>query len=141
VFAVAGVSVFTLGMTFNYLVSLFHGRRVRRGVFGRPVLAQPLEHEFWWMGGAAMGIGVALSAVSGAFAHVGWPSERTWFWLSLGGMTFLVGLQLAASWLVMRTLEQLSERDGRAARDMRGADDETGDEMLEKKNDAAIREA
>jgi glycosyltransferase involved in cell wall biosynthesis len=122
--AVAGVSVFTLGMTFNYLVSLFHGRRVRRGIFGRPILSRPLEHEFWWMGGAAMAVGAASSVVVAVFAYDGWPLERAWFWLACAGMSFLVGLQLTASWFVMRTLESLSARGGLTARDLHGSGDD-----------------
>jgi glycosyltransferase involved in cell wall biosynthesis len=121
VFGVSGVSLFTLGMTFNYLVSLFHRRQVRRGIFGRPVLTQPLEHHFWWVGGIAMAGGAALSAVMGAFAFRGWPIERVWFWLLCGAMIFLIGLQLTASWFVMRTLEQLSERDADREKDLGGS--------------------
>ena len=36
--AVAGLSVFALGVTFNYLVTLFYKRPVRQGLFGRPLL-------------------------------------------------------------------------------------------------------
>ena len=38
VLAVAGVSIFALGATFNYLVSLFHREPVRQGLFGQPDL-------------------------------------------------------------------------------------------------------
>jgi hypothetical protein len=36
--AVAGISIFALGSTFNYLVSLFYKRPIRQGLFGRPCL-------------------------------------------------------------------------------------------------------
>ena len=34
--AVAGASIFALGATFNYLVSLFYNRPIRQGLFGKP---------------------------------------------------------------------------------------------------------
>ena len=38
VFGVAGVSIFALGAAFNYLVSLFHHRPIRQGLFKQPLL-------------------------------------------------------------------------------------------------------
>ena len=46
----AGVSIFSLGATFNYLVSLFHKEPVRQGLFGRPIFDPPLDRHFGWMG-------------------------------------------------------------------------------------------
>ena len=128
VFGVSGVSLFTLGMMFNHLVSLFHGRPVRRGIFGRPVLRQPLEHHFWWLGGVAAVLGIVLSAMAGAAAFDAWPIERSWLWLSCGAMCFIIGLQLTTSWLVMRTLEQLSVRDVARQRDLAGSEKQMGQE-------------
>ena len=48
--AVAGISVFALGSTFNYLVSLFYQTPVRQGLFGRPMFTPSLDHHFGWMG-------------------------------------------------------------------------------------------
>ncbi|MGD8491920.1 MAG: glycosyltransferase family 2 protein, partial [Anaerolineae bacterium] len=42
VLAVSGVSIFSLGATFNYLVSLFHREPVRQGLFGKPIFDPPL---------------------------------------------------------------------------------------------------
>ena len=53
VLAVAGVSIFSLGATFNYLVSLFRREPVREGLFGRPLFREPLDHHFGWLGALA----------------------------------------------------------------------------------------
>ena len=62
--AVAGVTLFSLGATFNYLVSLFHGHPVRQGLFGKPLFKRPLERHFGWAGLAAMSAGLAIGLAS-----------------------------------------------------------------------------
>lgn len=49
VLGVAGISLFALGATFNYLVSLFYKEPIRQGLFGKPVFKKPLELQFGWM--------------------------------------------------------------------------------------------
>jgi hypothetical protein len=121
VLAVAGVSIFSLGATFNYLVSLFHRQPVRQGLFGsRPIFDPPLDRQFGWMGIAAAGAGLVLGAVSAAFAWFGWPVSRLWLYLLGAAMLVQVGLQLVISWVVMRVLEGLNEREGQVAADLNG---------------------
>lgn len=120
---VAGVSVFTLGMMFNYLVSLFHKRPVRQGLFGKPIFARPLDRQFWWMGGLLALIGTALAFVSLALGlSSGGPagSNRQWFWMLSSSMVFLVGIQLLVSWVVMRVLEELARREVQVDADLAG---------------------
>ena len=50
VLGVVGVSLFTLGAMFNYLVSLFYHQPIRQGLFGKPIFKTPLDRHFWWMG-------------------------------------------------------------------------------------------
>src|SRR4029450_8770791 len=59
--AVGGVSIFSLGATFNYLVSLFHRRPIRQGLFRRPFFNTPLDRHFGWMG-VLLGLGGLLLA-------------------------------------------------------------------------------
>jgi hypothetical protein len=117
---VAGVSVFTLGMMFNYLVSLFHKRAIRQGVFGKPVFKTPLDRQFWWMGGALAIIGVVLALVALALGLSSGAGYRQWFWMLSSSMIFLVGVQLLVSWVVMRVLEELNQREGRVDLDLQG---------------------
>ncbi|MGQ9502986.1 MAG: glycosyltransferase [Anaerolineae bacterium] len=118
VLAVAGVSVFSLGATFNYLVSLFHKRPIRRGLFGRPFFNPSLDHHFGWLGLLIMVGGVLMTAVCMALGSNGWPVSRLWLYLLGSAMLFLVGLQLLISWVIMRVLDELNQREVRCREDL-----------------------
>ena len=120
VLAVTGVSIFALGATFNYLVSLFHKRPVRQGLFGRPLLEPSLDHHFGWLGLLTMAGGGVLGLICMILGLSGWPVSRLWLYLLGGAMLFLVGLQLAVFWVVMRVLEELSQREADVHRDLGG---------------------
>jgi len=120
VLAVTGVSIFALGATFNYLVSLFHKRPVRQGLFGRPLFTPSLDHHFGWLGLLTMAGGIVLGLICMALGLNGWPVSRLWLYLLGGAMLFLVGLQLAVFWVVMRVLEELSRREADVQRDLGG---------------------
>ena len=111
VFGVAGVSILNLGITFNYLVSLFHIEPVRQGLFGRRPVMPGLDRRFGWMGLAGLVIGTTLAAIGVALGLSGWEITRVWLWLLGGALGALVGLQLLISWVLMRVLEELSERE------------------------------
>jgi hypothetical protein len=118
VLAVTGVSLFNLGATFNYLVALFHHRPVKQGLFGQPLFDPPLDRHFWWIGLAGMAVGLGLGLLSLLLALNGWPTNRVWLYYLLSAMAFLVGLQFLVSWILMRVLEELSQRDALAATDL-----------------------
>ena len=120
VLAVAGVSIFSLGATFNYLVSLFHKEPVRQGLFGKPIFDPPLDRKFGWMGLLGMLAGVTLGCVSLGLGLAGWPVSRLWLYLVGSAMLVLVGLQLMISWVVMRVLEGLNQRELLVLADMNG---------------------
>lgn len=109
---VAGVSVFALGAAFNYLVSLFHKRSIRQGLFEQPLFKTPIERYFLPAGIACVMAGVGASAVSFVLSLRGWPIERLWLYLSGSALMILVGLQLAFWWLIMSVLAELSEQAG-----------------------------
>ena len=117
---VAGVSLFALGATFNYLVSLFRKQPVRMGLFGKPIFDPPLDRQFGWMGLTGGGIGVILALGTLILGVNGWPIERLWLYLVGSALLILVGLQLTISWVLMRTLEELSERELHAQHDLSG---------------------
>jgi len=118
--SVTGVSIFALGATFNYLVSLFHRRPVHQGLFGWPLFTPSIDHHFGWLGLLAMAGGIILSMVCMGLGLRGWPVSRLWLYLLGGAMLFLVGLQLAIFWVVMRVLEELSQREADVQRDLGG---------------------
>ena len=120
VLGVSGVSVFALGATFNYLVSLFHKRPVRQGLFRKPIFNPSLDHHFGWMGLLTGLVGGGLGIACLALGLNGWPISRLWLYLVGSALSTLVGLQLVISWLLMRMLEQLSEREVRANNDLLG---------------------
>ena len=117
---VAGVALFSLGATFNYLVSLFHRRPIRQGLFGKPLSDQPLERHFGWMGLVALVTGVVLGAISLALSLGGWPIERLWLYLLGAAMLVLVGLQLLVFWVIIDVLGELSQRDTNVELDLEG---------------------
>jgi glycosyltransferase involved in cell wall biosynthesis len=106
--AVSGVSVFALGASFNYLLSLFYKRPIRQGLFRTPLFKVPIERRFLPLGLAAFGAGLLMSLASLALAVRGWAIERLWLYLSASSLLILVGLQLAMWWLVMSVLRELS---------------------------------
>lgn len=108
---VAGVSIFALGASFNYLVSLFYRRPIRQGLFKKPFFSTPIERYFPPAGAAMFLGGLAASLVSVSLAVGGWPVERLWLYLSGSAMLLLVGIQLLVSSLVMAVLRELSERE------------------------------
>ena len=120
VLAVAGVSVFSLGATFNYLVSLFYREPVRQGLFGKPIFDPPLDRNFGWMGLLALLGGLLVGAVSLGFGFAGWPVSKLWLYLLASAMLALVGVQLMISWVVMRVLEGLNQRELLVSADLDG---------------------
>jgi len=118
VLSVAGVNLFALGVTFNYLVSLFHKRPIRQGLFGKPIFKTPLDRHFWWMGLVMMAGGLVLGIVSFILALNEWAIERLWLYLLAGTMFILVGMQLDIFWLIVRILDELSQRESQVQDDL-----------------------
>jgi hypothetical protein len=120
VLAVSGVSVFALGATFNYLVSLFHKEPIRQGLFGRPIFDPPLERHFGWMGLLSVLAGWLVGAIALGFGFAGWPVSRLWLYLLGSAMLILIGVQLMISWVTMRVLEGLAQRELLVTADLNG---------------------
>jgi hypothetical protein len=118
VLGVTGVSLFNLGAMFNYLVSLFQKRPIKQGLFGKPIFDPPLDRHFWWMGGLAVLAGFVIGVGSLVLSFNGWEIARLWLWLVAGAMLSLIGIQLFISWIVMRVLEELSQREVKVELDL-----------------------
>lgn len=118
---VVGISLFTLGATFNYLVSLFHKRPIRQGLFGHPLLDPPLERHFGWAGVVLTVVGGLLAVASLVLGQEAWSVQRLWLYLLGSAMAVLMGVQLMTSWLLLRVLEDLSQREFLATQDMQGS--------------------
>lgn len=118
VLAVAGISILTLGTTFNYLVSLHHNRANRKGLFGRPIFDPSIDHHFVWVGLVSIMSGALLGAVSLSPGDSGCEISRVWLRLLASALLVLTGAQLVVSWILMRVLDGLSERNVRVMEDL-----------------------
>lgn len=115
---VTGISIFSLGVTFNYLVSLFYKRPVRQGLFGRPIFKTPLDYHFGWIGLVCGLVGLGLGGLSVGLGVNGWEIARLWLYLLVSAMLVLIGVQLIVSWTLLRVLSELSQREIHIRRDM-----------------------
>lgn len=124
---VAGVTIFLLGVTFNYLVSLFYKKPVRQGLFGRPIFKTPLDSHFWWMGLVSLLIGALMGFMSLVLGLNGWEIDRLWLYLLVSAMFILTGVQLVIYWVLLRVLDEISQRDIQTAEDIRRINPESGE--------------
>ena len=113
-----GLTLFALGITFNYLVSLFHQRPMRQGLFGKPLFRQPLDRHFGWAGLLALLGGAAIGGASLALGLRGWDIQRLWLYLLGSAMLFILGVQLVVYWVLLRVLDELSQRAQDTERDL-----------------------
>ncbi len=118
VLAVAGVSIYSLGMTFNSLVALFRRQSLLQGRLRRSFFNRPVESHFGWLGGLGILGGTALAGTSLILGLQGWEIARLWLWLLGSALFMLVGLQLLISWILMQVLEVLSRRDVMISKEM-----------------------
>lgn len=116
--SVAGINIFSLGVTFNYLVSLFYKKPIRQGLFGKPFFKTPLDQQFGWMGLVAVFVSMIMAITSLVLGLNGWEIERIWFYLVGSALVFLIGMQLVVYWLLLRVLEELSKREILTRQDM-----------------------
>lgn len=116
--SIAGINIFALGVTFNYLVSLFYKRPIRQGLFGKPIFKTPLDLHFGWIGLISLVVGLGIGFVSLVLGVRGWEIQRLWFYLLSSAMLFLAGIQLVIYWLLIRILEELSKREILTRQDM-----------------------
>jgi hypothetical protein len=116
VFSGLGVMLFSTGAAFNYIVSLFHHRHIRQGLFGRPVFRTPLEEHFGWGGIAVSGAGVVLYIVT----KLAGAAPTPWFYPVLSAMLVLMGAQLFTTWTLIKVLSTLSYRETGRQRDLNG---------------------
>jgi hypothetical protein len=117
---VIGISLFGLASTFNYLVALFHKQPVPKGLFGKPLLDIPIERHFGWIGLALFCLGNLAAGTSLVLGLRGWEVQRLWLYLLGSAMSVLIGVQMVISWILVRVLGELSQRDALSYRDIQG---------------------
>lgn len=116
---VVGISLFALGTTFNYLVSLFYHQPIHQGLFGTPIFKTPLEWQFGWMGLVGVIAGVVIGLVSMVLGINGWNISRLWLYLVGSAMFILIGVELVIFWLLMQVLDELKQREFMVEKDLK----------------------
>ncbi len=118
--AVGGVSVFSLGISFNYLVALFHRKPIRQENLLERIVGPSPQRHFGWIGLALAGGGVALGSLSLVLGLQGWEITRLWLWQLGSALFLLVGAQFMLFWLLIRVIAALSHRDEGIGSDLMG---------------------
>jgi len=108
--AVAGISVFSLGISFNYLVSLLHRNPVRQKNAMEKILGSSPEGRFGWAGLGLGSLGAAMGIFSLILGLRGWEITRLWLWQLGGALLLLVGVQMILFRLLIRVMATLSHR-------------------------------
>ncbi len=111
---IAAVNLFSIGTAFNYVVSLFHHRPIRQGLFGRPLFNKPLEMRFGRIGLGLLIVGGVLFVL----ALLAQGPEPAWYLLVPSALFAMTGIQLGTNWMLVKTLSQLAVRDLRAEADL-----------------------
>lgn len=121
VLGVAGVTLYTTGTSFSYIVRLFHKRPIRQGLVGRHGNGRRIERHYWWLGLLSIVAGLAVYVTAAAF-NLTDPAvfAASWFAPVVSALLVLAGVQLVSAWGLARLLAELAVRDGAAARDLLG---------------------
>jgi len=78
----------------------------------------PLERRFGWLGLAAILFGFGLGLASLILGLQGWEAARLWLYLLGAAMFLLIGIQLVIYWLLIRVLDELSQREVEIQKDL-----------------------
>jgi hypothetical protein len=119
---VTGVNLLALGITFNYLVALFYKKPIHQGLFGKPIFRTPFDQQFGWIGVLAIFAGPTIALVALVLGAHYWEIGRLWFYMVCSALIFLVGVQLVVYWLLLRILEELSQREILTKQDIGSSD-------------------
>jgi hypothetical protein len=84
---------------------------VRQGLFGRPIFKTPLDRQFGWLGILGLAGGLILGIITLVLGLNGWEIGRLWLYLLVSAMLVLIGVQLMIYWILLRVLDELSQRE------------------------------
>ncbi len=113
-----GLHLFAVGALFNYIVSLFHKRPIRQGLFGRPLFRRPLEHRFLPMGFLSVAAGLCLYGWAVLARLTAPPFPAPWFVPAVSALAVVMGVDLLTAGLLVRALAELSQRELRIRQDL-----------------------
>jgi len=118
VLGLAGVTLYTTGTTFSYVVALFHRRPIRQGLFGRRGNGRRIEKHYWWLGLLAILGGFATYLAAVLFDLTNPALAASWFAPVVSALLVLTGVQLVSAWSLARVLAELSRREVEAEADL-----------------------
>ncbi len=130
VLGVGGITLYTTGTSFSYIVALFHKRPIRQGIFGPRGNGRRIEKHYWWLGFLSILGGVLVYGAAITFNLTNPSLEASWFAPVVSALLVLAGLQLVSAWGLARVLAELSVREGHAARDL-------GDQKMQQRDASA----
>jgi glycosyltransferase involved in cell wall biosynthesis len=122
VLAVAGVTLYTTGTSFSYIVTLFHKRPIRQGLFGPRGNGRKIEKHYWWLGLLAILAGVGVYCLAVIFDLTNPAGAASWFAPVVSALLVLTGVQLVGAWGLARVLAELSRREVATRADLRTTD-------------------
>jgi glycosyltransferase involved in cell wall biosynthesis len=116
---VVGVSLYSLGVTFNRLVKLFNQDSIQKqGMFGGLIFKESPDRYFGWAGLLAFIFGIIIGITSLALGFSGWTIVEQWLYLLGSAMLILIGVQLMISWIFVQILDEISQRPALKERDL-----------------------
>ncbi len=99
-------------------MSLFYEKPNKQGLSGQPSVRPSLDRHFGWMGVLVLLVGFVIASVSLFLGIRGWDVARLWLYFLGSAMFILLGIQLIVFWVLMRVLEELSQREILSERDL-----------------------
>jgi len=116
---VVGVSLYALGVTFNRLVRLFNRREIpRQGIFGGLIFRESPDRHFGWAGATSLIVGLVMGLTVLILGLNGWTIAQQWLYLLGSSMLVLIGVQLFISWILVRVLDEVSQREEMTRHDL-----------------------
>ncbi len=108
---VVGVSLYTLGVTFNRLVKIINPNTTpRQGVFGGLIFKESPDRYFGWAGLVSFLLGIIIGICTLLLGFFGWDTGRQFLYLLGSTALILLGVQLIISWIFVRVLDEISQR-------------------------------
>jgi glycosyltransferase involved in cell wall biosynthesis len=116
---VIGVSLYTLGVTFNRLVKIINPNTTpRQGIFGGLIFKESPDRHFGWLGLIIFILGIIIGIICLLLGLVGWTIVQQWLYLLGSAMLILMGVQLIISWIFVQVLNEISQRETLTKQDL-----------------------
>ena len=116
---VVGVSLYTLGVTFNRLVKIINPNTTpRQGIFGGLIFKESPDRYFGWIGLVSFLLGIIIGIGTLILGFFGWDIARQFLYLLGSAIFILLGVQLIISWILVSILDEVSQRQNQIIKDL-----------------------